>query len=56
MAEITIPIIIDIQNNIAELAAHVLTIWLNRDASRGITLLLDKDRSQMVVLTRKEEV
>ena len=56
MAEISIPIILDIKQEAAEFAAHVLTTWLNNDDKRIVNVTKALDGKRKVILHTVEEV
>lgn len=56
MAEISIPIILDIKQEAAEFAAHVLTMWLNNDNNRIVNVTKGLDGKRKVILHTVEEV
>lgn len=56
MAEICIPITLDIKQEAAEFAAHVLTMWLNNDNNRIVNVTKGLDGKRKVILHTVEEV
>ena len=56
MAEISIPFTLDITQETAEFAAHVLTMWLINDDKRIVNVAKALDGKRKVILHTVEEV